>query len=129
METNQTPQTEKVFFQDKMVKVTQSSFSANGKTYAMRNISSVSIHVTPKNLSGGIMLIVIGMITAYFGGIALFIGLAIIGLGIFALIMAKDDFAVRINSNSGESDALTSTNKSYVQEIVTALRDAIVYRG
>ena len=35
-------QSEKIFYQDKNVTVTQSRFVVDGKTYAMRNISSVT---------------------------------------------------------------------------------------
>ena len=51
------------------------------------------------------------------------------GIGIVIMIYSRDDFSVQISSNSGESNALISKDKIYVQKIVDAVNEAIIHRG
>jgi hypothetical protein len=53
--------------------------------------------------------------------------LGLFGIGIFR--SAKPSHTVRINSSSGEVNALTSPDKEYIQQIVEAVNKAIVDRG
>lgn len=129
MDTNETTQTEKVFYEDKFVKVTQSRFISNGSTHAMRNISSVSNQHIPNSIGGSIMLIVIGIIVAFFGSTALIVGLILIGIAIALIATTKDDYAVKISSNSGQSNVVISKDKKYIQTIVNAINEAIIHRG
>jgi hypothetical protein len=128
MEATTTQQQEKVFFQDSLVTVTQSRFMASGKTYAMRNISSVSNFQIKKSKAGAIAFIIFGALMLFsedsrgFG-----IGLAI--LGAIWLYFIKDSFSVKINSNSGEANGFISKDRAYVQQIVDAVNEAMVYRG
>lgn len=122
-------QTEKIFYQDNNVLVTQSRFIANNKTYAMRNISSVSNYRITKNSTGIYLLIFIGIIVLIAGGNGILWGLLLIGVGITLIMTMKDDFSVQINSNSGESKALISKDQMYIQKIVDAINDAIIHRG
>jgi hypothetical protein len=125
MEINQP---EKTFYQDQHVTVTQSRFIARGKTYAMRNISSVSIFKIEKSKTMPIIVAVIGILllfgddTKTFGGI-----LAVIGI-IWTLTL-KDTYSVRISTNAGEANSLVSKDQTYIQKIVNALNDAIIHRG
>ncbi len=49
--------------------------------------------------------------------------------GIIWLTSIKDEYAVRISTNAGETNSLVSKDKSYIQEIVDALNEAIINRG
>ena len=41
----------------------------------------------------------------------------------------KDEYSVRISSNSGEANGFRSKDKDYIQKIVNALNDAMIHRG
>ena len=129
MEENQSPPTEKIFYQDGNVSVTQSRFIVNGKTHAMRNISSVANRRIAKSIAGPIWLIILGLVLFFFQGNASIAGMILIGLAILLIAVKKDSFAVRISSNSGETNGLISKDQNYIQTIVNAINDAIVHRG
>ena len=70
---------EKVFFKDKNVTVTQSRFIANEKTYAMRNISSVSNNKLKKSRAIPIILVALGVLLYFSGSKTFSMLMAIIG--------------------------------------------------
>lgn len=119
---------EKIFFQDANVTVTQSRFIVDGKTYAMRNISSVSNYRIVKSKAIPVLITAIGILCLFdnalrgYGAIMALVG------GIWWYLL-KDEYSVRINSNSGESNAFRSKDEYYVQTIVDAVANAIVFRG
>jgi len=119
---------EKNFYQDAEVLVTQARFVARDKTYAMRNISSVSIRHIKKSKAFQIMLIIIGAL-CLFGKDSWSYGIVILALGILLLVLIKDEYSVHINSNSGEADGFTSKDKKLIEKIVDAVNEAIIYRG
>jgi hypothetical protein len=122
-------QEEKVFHKDSNVTVTQSRFIANGRTYAMRNISSVTIFEIEKSKKLPIAILIVGCIMAFCGGDTMLLGIVIAIGGLIWILMLKNDYAVRISTNAGETNSLTSGNKDYIQKVVNALNDAIIYRG
>jgi Zn-dependent membrane protease YugP len=126
MEENQVQQ-EKIFLKDNNVTVTQSRYIANSKTYTMRNISSVSLFTLKSSYTLEIILIILGVIILIAGTII--IGGILVSIGILLMVLKKDEHAVRISTNSGEANSLTSKDKDYIKKIVNALNDAIVYRG
>jgi Family of unknown function (DUF6232) len=124
METNN----EKVFYQDANVSVTQSRFMASSKTYAMRNISSVSIYRKERSKKLEIIMIILGLaLTAVESSRVL--GIILLLLGIVLLFILKDQYSVRISSNSGEADGFVSKDKELINKIVGAVNEAIIYRG
>lgn len=121
-------QNEFTFYQDENVTVTQSRFVTNSKTYAMRNISSVHIFEIIKSKTLPITMIIIGVLML-FSNVSRVLGLILLTLGIFILAFTKNEFSVRISTNSGEVNSIVSKDRLYIQNIVSALNDAIVYRG
>ncbi len=121
-------QPETQFYQDGTVTVTQSRFVTQSKTYAMRNISSVHIFEIEKNRVTPIIMILIGL-PFLFSGDIFWIGLIIITLGILWLFTIKNEYAVRISTNAGEANSIISKDRIYIQKIVDALNNAIIYRG
>lgn len=119
---------EKDFYVDQLVKVTQSRFIVGGKTYAMRNISSVSLYKIEKSRFIPIVLIVIGVLMLL-GENTWFFGVFLAGLGVTWLWLLKDEYAVRISTNAGEVNSIQSVDQAYVQRIVDALNNALVHRG
>lgn len=120
--------TEVTFYQDAYVTVTQSRYVTNSKTYAMRNISSVYTFeiIKSRRLPG--LLIVAGALLLLAPG-ARVAAVCILALGIAVLLATKNEFAVRISTNAGESNSLISKDRGYVEKIVDALNQAIIHRG
>lgn len=118
---------ETIYYQNGDVLVTNSRFVTGGKTYAMRNISSVQMgKIVPNNsfwiiaLLVSIIVIIAGSMPAKFGAglFAVFCFLAIRG--------SKTKYTVRINSNSGEVDGLASNDQAYINTIISAINQAII---
>jgi len=121
-------QNEILFYQDLQVMVTQSRYIANSKTYAMRNISSVHLFEIVKSRTIPILMIVVGLLIFVIGDGKIIGGLILL-LGVLFLALTKNEYAVRISTNSGESNSIVSNDKNYVQQIVNALNEAIINRG
>jgi hypothetical protein len=119
---------EKVFLKDSNVTVTQSRLIVDGKTFPIRNISSVAKQTITRNRLSEILIMVIGVLCVIIEGIRI-IGVILIIVSLVMFLFLKKKYAVRINTNAGEEDGLISENVSYVQKIVNAINDAIVYRG
>jgi len=124
----ETATNEVTFYQDVNVTVTQSRFITNSKTYAMRNISSVHIIEIVKSRKLPIGLVIIGFLMAFSNDLRI-AGISLLAIGVLALFLIKNEFAVRISTNSGEANSIVSKDKMYVQKIVNALNDAIVHIG
>ena len=121
-------QHEKVFFQDTHVSVTQSRFIARGKTYAMRNMSSVSVRKIEKSRMAPILLLIPGLLLSMPEGLRAF-GILMVISGIVWLFLIKDEYSVSITTNSGEADGSISKDQLYIQKIVDGVNEAIIHRG
>jgi hypothetical protein len=121
-------QNEVTFYKDSFVRVTQSRYVTQSKTYAMRNISSVHIFEIVKSKVKAIFLIIFGLFFLFSKDI-FWVGLIIIALGVWWLTSIKNEYTVRISTNAGEADSIVSKNRDYIQKIVNALNDAIIHRG
>lgn len=121
-------QNETTFYQDNSVTVTQSRYVTHSKTYAMRNISSVHIFEIIKSKNKAFFMALFGVIFLFSKDV-FWVGLIIIALGIWWFVSIKNEYAVRISTNSGEANSIISKDRNYIQKIVNALNDAIVHRG
>ena len=146
---------EKIFFQQNNVLVSQSRLVIGDKTYVLRNISSVSTasNCSIKKPSKTFYKILVGIASILLFQKIITIGLYLevnkevpfsdyvkvvlyIGLIIFSIYTMSKlktqyfySYFVRISSNSGTSDVLNSPDKSYIQKVVDALNQAIIYTG
>lgn len=119
---------ERTFYQDPNVMVTQSRFIVGGKTYAMRNISSVHVgKIEPSRIGAGLLLL-FGILLS-FSDASRAIGIIAVVLGAIWLFLLKNKYTVRISSNSGEANSLVSKDQGYISQIVAAVNDAMVYKG
>jgi len=121
-------QNELTFYQDADVIVTQSRYIAHSKTYAMRNISSVHIFEIVKSKTMPGILIIVGLLMLLLSDLKIAGGI-LTALGLLFLLLIKNDYAVRISTNSGEANSIISKDKAYIQNIVNALNEAIIHRG
>jgi len=117
---------ETTFFEYEGVRVTNTRFIVDGQTFAMNNITSVKpLEQKPNRLLPG-LLVVIGVLPALNGAYG---GLVLSAIGIAWLAMQKTVYHIMLHTAVGETSALKTFQKEYLQKVVTALNNAIVHRG
>jgi hypothetical protein len=125
---------EQTFFQDDDIFVTNTRFVKGRETFAMSGITSVMSFALAPSKKGPIVLIVIGCFLCLIAMQANILGLVIfgailLGLGIWWLTRIKKEYHVRLMTASGERDAMWSHNADYINNVVSAITQAIVHRG
>ena len=133
---NQPPREEKIY-RDNLVAVTTTRVIVGGTTYALRNIASVSMTLTPPRVFGLVLLLFVGIIIFFVGeflsyggsspiAIIAFVAAGLIVFGtIFEMCRAKSTYHVCLASASGEIHALSSKNRAYIEQIVVSVNEAI----
>ena len=117
---------EKTFFEYEDVKVTNARFISGSQTYAMSNVTSVkAFEKKPKRL-GGIAVLIIGLSVAVNAPL---VGFLIVAAAGYYLYQQKTVFHVMLATASGEVSALKTNQREYLDKVVDALNQAIVYRG
>lgn len=120
---------EKIFFNKGNVSVSNSRFIVSGQTYAMSNVTSVKSGVKEPEGVGAVIIILLGLLGLLGSGWVFVVGLVLIGLGVMARYGAKAKHLVILNTSAGENQALVSEDKSYIEDVISALNKAIVSRG
>ena len=116
------------------VRITNTRLIIGATTYAMTNITSVSMRTIPANRVPGIVIAILGLIILIGTGlldssVGIIIGVIVLGLGILLAVIPKPKYTVRIGSASGETDAISSKDREYIQSVVTAINEAFIKRG
>lgn len=112
------------------VNITQARAVIGGKTYAMSNITSVSMVKKKVNI---VLIVFLGLIGL--GSLGLIAQSFLVTLIILAVcagliyLLVKPSYGVVIGSASGESHAVMSGKREDIEEIVQAISNAIVARG
>jgi membrane-bound ClpP family serine protease len=115
------------------VTVTTARIVTPKKTYALANVSSVSLKSRHPHSTAGLLLILLGLIVLVVGasmgstGGGLLFGGALFVLGI--ILLCIQEFVVVLRAAGGESDAYESTNRQFAHGITQAIEQAIVARG
>jgi hypothetical protein len=117
---------EKAFYNSNGVTVTNARFIVSGQTYAMSGVTSVKTGVEDPSRSGPIWLGIIGGVTFRYNWQ---IGVALIALAIFWWFCQKPTLSVVLSSSSGEMQALSSKDATYIRAVVEALNNSIIHRG
>lgn len=125
--------TERQFFEDHNILVTNSRLVKGAETFAMSGITSVMSFTEVPSKKGPIILMVVGglMFLASIQsslGVASF-GAILVALGVWWLGRIKNVYHVRLMTASGERDALNSRDGAYIASIVQAINQAIIHRG
>lgn len=128
---------EEQIYSDKNFQITNARVLVGGTTYALRNITSVKMTVTPAHY-GCVITMIIVTIMVVFGVVvsvsegsvgiaaaALFLVLCLIGT-VKAFQDAKPDFHIELHSASGEARVYTARDKEYVEKIVDSINEAMV---
>ena len=120
---------ERTFFEHEDVKVTNSRFITGGQTYAMHNVTSVKSTKKEPNRTGGMVVFLLGLALAVGSpenpvfGVILIIGAA------YYLYQQKTTYHIMLTTSGGETSALTTHQPEYLNKVISALNEAIVYRG
>jgi hypothetical protein len=118
---------ERVFFEYGDVKVTNARFINGGQTYAMNNVTSVKPYEKkPSRLIGLIVLlggIVIMAESSFITGLLITLAAA------FYLYQQKTIYHILLSTSAGETTALVTYQRNYLNDVIAALNDAIVHRG
>ena len=117
---------EKVFYDNRGIKVTNSRFLTYGTTTSMSGITSVTKYIHKPSRKGPIILFVVGLILFAWQW---YIGAAGVALAVIWWMSQKPEFSIRLATASGESEALVDKDEKFIDDVVTALNDAIVHRG
>jgi uncharacterized protein DUF6232 len=122
---------ESIYYSKDGIQITNARAVFGSKTYALANVTSVSMGEAPRNLRGAAWLAVIGLAVMVLGasGAGLYLGLIAVVAAMIMAVVAKPKYVVKIGSASGESHALISSDRTEVEQIVAAMNNAIVQRG
>lgn len=117
---------ETVVFEQNNVKVTNARFIVDGQTYVMNGVTSVKQF---EKKPARVIPIIVGLVglgtlaQTFLGGLIILI----VAAGIW--FIQKAQYSVLLQTSSGSSQALTSTDGVYIARVVAALNDAIISRG
>ena len=117
---------EKVFFQSENVFISNTRMNLGGTTYATANVTSVSSFESKPGRKLEIILGLIGLISfsqTVLGAIIL------LALAVVIFMMKKTKYIVRLSSSANEKDALWSTNREFIDSVIEAINQAIIFRG
>lgn len=92
----------------------------------MSGVTSVKSLRRNPSVKGAIVLVVLGLLLLL---VQILIGLLVISGGIAWWAVSKPLYTVVLNSASGEAEAFSSKDATFVSRIVNALNEAIVARG
>jgi TM2 domain-containing membrane protein YozV len=137
---------EKVLYTDgRDVTVTDSTLKIKTTAYNLSGITNLSLWTIKPERWPGVLLMLLGLalaVAGWFGVVpdsvniqtdngivtgnmlALWIGIALFVIGIVALSLGKERYAVRIATAEGEKNAIVSDKREYIAQIVDAVNKA-----
>ena len=118
---------EHTFFEYEDVKVTNARFISGGQTYVMSNVTSVKPYEEKPSRLVGVVILIVGLLMMLGGG--LLVGFVIAAAAAFYLLQQKTVFHLVLATSAGETKALVTYQREYLNNVISALNQAIVYRG
>ena len=129
------------------ITVTDTEFQVKKRSYKLNGIIRHGLLTLVPERIPGIILISVGVLAMLIGGLqlitydmmpgtwvngeyvtanamALWVGGAIIAVGLIAFFFVRERYAVRISTAEGEKNAIVSKNRDYILQIVDALNEA-----
>ncbi len=125
---------EVVCLQDADVTVTLTRAVLGGKTFALADITSVSLATIPPDRRGGYIAAALGAISLALGAllvstVGVTVGVALLVLAWGILAQKRTKHLVRVGTAAAQWDALMSHDLAHARRIVEAINQAIVMRG
>ena len=141
-------ETEEIFYTDGQdIVVTLSTLQVRDRFYSLKNIKKHSMAILQPARLPGIILFITGVALALCGmanafprewvsqvgmfadgtdtnAIMQWTGTALTVIGLIVTIVLRERYAVRISTAEGEQDAVVSTRREYIREIIDALNRA-----
>lgn len=118
---------ERTFFEYEDVKVTNARFVNGGQTFAMNNVTSVKPFEKKPSRVGGIVVLGIGLIVMT--NSSFMAGLLVALAAAYYLYQQKTIYHILLSTSAGETTALVTYQRAYLNSVIAALNDAIVHRG
>ena len=141
---------DKVLYTDgRDVTVTESTFQVKNRAYELRGITKFGLLSRRPDRFPGVLLFLGGLILAGCGfldlvpetfmnnasnanstdpnTLAIWMGAGLALLGVAIMMFVKERYSVRIATAEGEKDAIISSRKEYISQIVDALNRAVSY--
>ncbi|TFW17552.1 DUF6232 family protein [Duganella callida] len=118
---------EHTFFEYEDVKVTNARFISGGQTFAMNNVTSVKPYEQKPSRLGGILVLGVGLIIAAVANVI--VGVLIALAAVYYMVEQKTVYHVLLSTSAGETTALVTHQRDYLNQVIAALNDAIVHRG
>lgn len=128
------------------VRITSKRFYTGKKSFAIKKIKSINLKRVIPNKRTGFILFVLGILTILLGSFEVFgsqtieafksvwivnvdtisiaIGVIVLVSAIFRILIAPDEYAVRVEINGGKVEDLTSDNRKYAARIAASLKRA-----
>ena len=117
---------ETTYFESGDVKVTNARFISGAQTFAMNNVTSVKPFIEQPKRFWPIVTIIIGFIVA---ANSIGVGLAILVVGAIVLYIQKTKYFVLLATSGGDTKALMTHDRAYLNSVMQALNEAIIHRG
>lgn len=121
-------ESEKTFLQERGVTVTSTRFIVSNQTYAMAGITSVRFEQVEPKRGWPSAFILVGLMIAIVSADARGFGILPLAIGVIWIALLKTRYAVALRSASGEVRAVQDTDSKFINGIVAAVNEAIVYR-
>ncbi len=117
---------ETTFFEYEDVKVTNARFISGGQTYVMSNVTSVKPYEAKPSRTGSIVVLLIGLVVM---SQSFLVGMLIAGAAAYYLYSQKTKYHILLATSAGETKALVTYQRDYLDKVIAALNNAIVARG
>ena len=118
----------KIFFDAGNISVSNSRFIVDGQTYAIDSVTSVNAGVKQAKKGTGILIGLIGVFVLFSAKPFLW-GTSYYDVRYLALIGARNKYSVVLSTSSGDNQALTSEDRTQIEQVFSAINEAIVSRG
>jgi len=142
---------DKVIYTDgRDVTVTDSTLKVKSTSYRINGITRMCLWTIRPERWPGVVLMVLGVVALLIGWfvqlpadmnlttqngvlganmLALWIGAALLVIGLLAVALTRERYAVRITTAEGDKNALVSRRREYVAQVVDALNKAFTFGG
>lgn len=119
---------EQIFFENGKVTITESQFVVENQTFALNSIKAIKTGTIPpsRRLSGNTAII--GALCLSLDALFFVIGLMLLAVAGFLWKNGKTQHSIILTTASGDLQALASDNEEYINQVFSALNQALASR-